>query len=77
MSITLNFHNTKKVAFAYSKSDDTEWSTLYLTDELGGVQDIGLFDVTLYDLADALEKELLKRASIRGIHEDESTHSSR
>ena len=70
MSITLNIHQTESVSFKEKHVDDAQWTDLYCTDVNDKIQCVTFFDVTLIDLAHAIEKAQLKQASIRGIHEE-------
>lgn len=58
MSITLNIHGTKKIIVSQDDSNGSKWITLdFNGDDRNSVT---VFDLTLLDLVNALEKALHK-----------------
>ena len=64
MSISLNIHRTVSVEVSEGRTDKCQWIDLKLGNKDGLSHDIAIFDVTLLDFQNAIEKELHKKSDI-------------
>jgi len=64
MSISLNIHRTVSVEIKEHENGNHKWIDLKLGNKDGLSHDIAIFDVTLLDFQNAIEKELHKKSDI-------------
>ena len=60
MSITLNIHRTTGIEVHENAAEGSQWTTIKCKNRDGLSHDITLFDVTLLDFVNALEKAMHK-----------------